>query len=161
MIVKLSYAEMLLAVQIAGQQQVQNFKQGRKARYGAANDFGSAVGLCLTGVLGEMAVAKALNKFWTGNVGQHGTTDVGGDNGVEVRTRTEKGRNLILHPKDDDNKKFVVAVTQDAPNILLTGWCTGKSGKKEEYWQTFTGRPCYFVPDEALQPMETLVGEVE
>ena len=91
MIVRLSYAEMLLAVQIAGQQQVQNFKQGRKARYGAANDFGSAVGLCLTGVLGEMAVAKALNKFWTGNVGQHGTTDVGGNNGVEVRTRTDLG----------------------------------------------------------------------
>ena len=157
MIVRLSLSEMLLAVQIAGQQQVQNLKQGRQARYGAPKDFGSAVGICLTGILGEMATAKALDKFWSGNVGQHGTTDVGGQHGVEVRSRTEIGRNLILHPRDSDDKKYVVAVTQNAPDIHLVGWCYGRDGKKQEFWQEFTGRPCFFVPDEALQPIEKIL----
>lgn len=156
MLVKLTYSEILLGIHIAGQMQVQNWMQGRQARYGAVKDFGGALGIAATGVLGEMAVAKALDLFWMGNVGQHGITDVGGDNGVDVRTRTQLNHNLILHQADDDNKIFVGAIVHDPTEVRLIGWCYGHEGKRPEHWQTFTGRPCYFVPNDKLNPVEGL-----
>jgi len=59
MLVSLTYSEILLGIHVAGQMQVQNWMQGRQARYGAVKDFGGALGIAATGVLGEMAVAKA------------------------------------------------------------------------------------------------------
>ena len=157
--VDLSYSEILSAVNIAGQMQVQNMMQGRKPRYGAPSNFGTATALCLVGLIGELAVAKAMNKFWMGNIGHHGTTDVGGQNGFEVRTFEDENKNLILHPHDADEKKFVAASVQNLPQVNLIGWCYGHEGKHPLFWQEFTGRPCYFMPKRALRPMDTILDD--
>lgn len=160
MIVTLTWAEMQLAYLVAGQRRIMNMKKGLSGRYGAPEGEGSEE-LDLIAARGEMAVAKALNLFWTGTVGDYGAVDVGGM--VEVRTRTKKWHALILHPGDNDNLPFVLADASSPPQIRLAGWIMARDGKRKEFWGDPSGknRPAYFVDQEHLRPMEELVGMLE
>jgi hypothetical protein len=107
------------------------------------------------GALGELAVAKATGTYWAGNLGapDRGAPDVGP---FHVRTADAPGKRLILHDYDDDAGLFVLVVAIGVCRFHIVGWCRGHEGKKADYWQTFTGRPCFFVPNELLRPLDRL-----
>jgi hypothetical protein len=104
----------------------------------------------------ELAVSKATGYSWTAwaRRPQEVTADVG-DN-VQVRRRGTRGFNLLLHPADDAEHRFVL-VFGELPTYTLAGWCSGEFGKSPEFWGDphGTGRPCFWVPEARLEPMET------
>lgn len=107
----------------------------------------------INGACGELAVARWLNVFWSGQLGNYRARDVGP---LQVRTaRRDTGR-LVLHDRDADDHVFVL-VTGEAPDYTLRGWIVAADGKVPEYWEDpSTGRPAYFVPQDALRPMAEL-----
>lgn len=159
MIVALTYAEMQLAFTVAAQRQVMNMKLGAKHKYGANDATGMA--LNMMGCAGEMAVAKGLNLFWSGSVGDYDAVDVGGK--VEVRSVSRPTDCLILHPDDRDGMPFVLCYNEPGtPKFNLLGWVWGKQGKDEKFWRDpqGTGRHAFFVPQAELFRCEELAEQV-
>lgn len=156
MIVTLTWAEMMLAYGVAAQRRIMNMKNGIAGKYGAPEGDGSEE-LDIVSTRGEMAVAKGLNLFWSGSVGDYGAVDVGGL--VEVRTRTKNWHSLIVHPNDKDDMPFVLVDASNTPNMRLVGWLYGRDGKNERFWDdpSRKNRPAYFIPQESLRPMSELV----
>lgn len=156
MIVTLSWAEMQVAHLIGGQRTLMNMKKKLPGRYGAPEKEGSEE-LNLIGTRGEMAVAKALNLYWSGTVGDYGAVDVGGC--VEVRTITKSFHSLILHPQDKDDVPFVLVDLSNTPNIRLAGWIYGKDGKQDKFWSDPSGkdRPAFFIDQSYLRNAQELV----
>jgi hypothetical protein len=146
MIVPLTTTELGIAQYVANARHEQNLRLGRLPRYGGDNDFKPH----LIGCYGELAVAKACNRFWSGSVGNLTAKDVGGE--IQVRASTHPRPSLILHPADADNDKFVL-VRVDETAVELLGWILGRKGKIANFWRTDTKRPAFFVPVNSLHPL--------
>jgi hypothetical protein len=148
--VTLTYEEHVIAGHIGV---MRNAYNRRADAYGAER--GNPWGPHVLGALGECAVAKALNLYWHPHVGRYDGDDVGP---YQVRTtRFNNDRQLILHPRDADDKKFVCVYGVIA-NFELKGWCFARDGKKQEHWCDYfkNGRPAFFVPNHLLHPMTEL-----
>ncbi len=136
---------------IARQRQTQNEALGRKHRHGFEGD-----GLVAheQGCFGEMAVAKYLNVFWSGNIGNLKADDVGP---YQVRATVKDHHKLILHDDDPADRIFIL-VTGALPTLTLRGWIHCFDGRQGEYWSDPKGnnRWAYFVPQARLEPMSRL-----
>lgn len=152
--VYLTKSEMFIAFSLAGMRNGQNKNNNAKPRYGASENESEAIDIY--SCRGEMAVAKYLNLFWSGSLGDYKAVDVGGL--VEVRTVNKKGRRLIVHPEDRDWAPYVLVDASDAPNMLLIGWMYGADAKNKDYWSdpTGMGRHAFFVPQDDLRYMDEL-----
>jgi hypothetical protein len=108
----------------------------------------------LTAMAAEYAVSKALGLHWPLDLGRFHQPDVGG---YHVRSCQKDGC-LILRTDDPPNEPFVL-VEADGPAYRLLGWCYPANVRRPEFWSDKgTGRPpAWFVPREALQPLEELV----
>jgi hypothetical protein len=104
------------------------------------------------GALGELAVGKAIGRFWNGS---SGTFKQGGDLGlVQVRTRSKHHYDLIVRDADRDEDVFILC-TGTAPKYCVWGWTYGADAKKPEFAQTYGGRPvAFFVPKANLNPLD-------
>lgn len=153
--VVLSKYEFFLAAQIGMTRSVQNIIAGRKDRYGA--EVMDGWGISIEGTCGEAAVAKHLNIFYTGNLGDLKACDINNsEKNIEVRTAAKDYHSLILHPGDPDESLFIL-VTGKAPVFYIRGWIRGKEGKDRKFWKDPTGtRPAYFVPQSALECISTI-----
>lgn len=156
MIVTLTWAEMMTAYHIASQRRIMNMRKKLPGRYGAPEQDGSEE-LDIISTRGEMAVAKGLNLYWSGSVGDYGAVDVGGL--VEVRTRTKDWHSLIVHPGDRDWSPYVLVDASQTPDMRLVGWVFGRDGKDERFWAdpSKKNRPAYFIEQKELRPMSELV----
>lgn len=160
MIVSLTYAEMQLAYTVSVQRQVMNMKVGARDTYGAAQ-FNNAVALNMNGCAGEMAVAKYLNLYWSGSVGNYNASDVGGM--VEVRSTTHDKGCLILHKEDKPGLPYVLCYNDPGTPVFdLKGWVWGKMGMDEKFWRDpqKTNRHAYFVPQHELFRVEELKEQI-
>jgi len=145
--VTLTWSEVMQAAQVGVLRQVQNLRLQREPRYGAGDAGGWEKNI--VGTLGEMAVAKWLNQFWSGALGDLKAADVGL---LQIRA-TVHGTHLLLHPADADEQIFIL-VTGLPPVLRLCGWCRGREGKQQRYWRDLAGgRPAYCVPQAALRAM--------
>ena len=97
----------------------------------------------------ELLVSRALNQSWTPYAASPAEilSDVG--RAVQVRHTPRGNGCLILHNKDQDDHAFVLVVGSGTGQRIV-GWLWGRDGKHPSYWRTSTGRPAYFVPQEAL-----------
>jgi hypothetical protein len=102
------------------------------------------------GALGELAVAKALNRFWNGSV----NTFKGGDLGrLQVRTRSRHDYDLIVRDSDADDEYFML-VTGQCPSYQVHGYIKGADAKQPQWLQTHGDRPAaWFIPKDALTPL--------
>lgn len=150
--IKLTPQEMMSAATIGAMRQLQNLRASRQDAYGASERSGWQYHI--EGAMGECAVAKALNLYWNGNLGNLQATDVGE---LEVRTSSYKGGMLALHPKDK-NVSIFIHVNGVNGKYKIHGWCYGKEGKKDIYWNDLFNnkRPAFFVPNSILKPIEEL-----
>jgi hypothetical protein len=145
--------ELHIASMIAVMRQIMNLEDGRRDAYGAKND-ASGWGLHIQGACGEMAVAKTLNRYWNGALGDLKASDVGR---YQVRTRTSHSYDLIVHPSDPDDSAFIL-VTGVPPHFQVHGWMLGWAAKLECFWNDPAGgRPAFFVPKKHLVPIEDLI----
>ena len=109
----------------------------------------------IVGAIGELAFAKATNRYWTGDPA--GPPDKVGDvgSGLQVRACDRPNGSLILHDHDDDDHRFVL-VTGGPCTLDLAGWVLAREVKRPEFWRKDVPEPAYFVPARDLHPMETL-----
>ncbi len=98
-------------------------------------------GADIEGVGAEMAVAKALDRFWSPN-NRPDKADIGERLGV--RYTAYPNGHLILHPNDEDGHIFVLVVGA-MPEYEVVGHVLGQDGKREEWWREGE-RPAFFVP---------------
>lgn len=114
------------------------------------------------GCLAELAVATALGMPWDGKFFQNEEWEQwrtsGHDVGpLEIRSTKHRTGRLILHDDDRDDSPFVL-VLADSPRFKLAGWVYGRDGKKESNWEDVGyGRPCYYVKQSRLKPMQELL----
>jgi hypothetical protein len=145
--VTLTSYELALGAFAGSMRQVENVKRGRRASYGAGHD--NDWQLNIEGVLGEMALAKFLGIYWSGK-GEFRGPDLGGE--IEVRTNARDNGDLILHPKDLDDRPFWL-LTGRSGSYVVRGWLLARDGKRPEYWRDpVGGRPAFFVPQSVLKP---------
>ena len=106
----------------------------------------------IEGACGECALAKFLGWFWDGSVDTfRNRPDLGN---IEIRTRSKHSYDLIVREDDDPDNVFVL-VTGIAPNYRIRGWIRGKDARRDEWKQSYGGRPeAWFVPSEALKPFK-------
>ena len=161
MAVELSYRDMSIAWHVAGLQTLRAIKfatEGRNGqRYGGK--FSASVideRADFAGALGEVAVAKAFNLWWTA-VLDVGSGDVG--DMVEVRAAFKRPRfGLCIHPDDEDDLPFVCVDLSCLPAVSLVGWDYARACKNQEWWAdpTGTGRPAFFKPPGLLRDCREL-----
>lgn len=149
--VTLDWFEVTRAAQVGLQRQVHAMAAGKPDVFGYEGD---GWNIHIEGALGELAFAKATNRYWSGPVN---TFKEGGDVGsIQVRTRSRDDYDLIVRPNDRDQDVFVLVLGK-CPTYKVVGWLVGSSAKKERFLQKHGGRaPAYFVPKEHLNGMNTL-----
>lgn len=75
----------------------------------------------------------------------------------EVRSTNRGDGCLILHPSDDDNRAYVLALVRAQYRVVLAGWAFGSRGKnKDKFWRSDVRAPAFFVPQDQLRPMREL-----
>lgn len=148
-VVTLDDFELLQAAQVGIRRHIEAVTSGRPDRHGFDGSTGWQIHC--EGACGELALAKAMNKHWSGSVN---TFSSGGDVGrVQVRTRSKHDYELLVRDKDSDDDKFVL-VTGTAPTYHIHGWIAGVDAKRVEWRQTHGNRPgAYFVPQSELTPI--------
>lgn len=139
-LIELSPAEIQMAALVGCQRTVQCIQNGSKHRYGAKDT--DAWQMSIEGAMGECALAKHLGIFWS--KGTPGATDVGPH---DVRQTHHANGQLIVHPTDDDNRRFYL-VTGILGKYTIHGYMYGRDAKQSKYWADpqGTNRPAYFVP---------------
>ena len=138
-----------------------NEAKGLRGRNGGAWKGSKALDIHMLGAAGEVAVASYLGMkehLFKEAEARRGSDDLPG---IDVKTRSKHQYDLIVQKNEDACKKFVL-VTIESQKTFLHGWCYGHEAMKEEFWaDPARGRPAYFVPKEALSPMETLNDEAQ
>ena len=133
-----------------------NESKGLRGRNGGAWKGSKALDIHLLGAAGEMAVASHLGMkhlLYQETQAKKGSDDLPG---MDIKTRSKHSYDLIVQKNEDPRKKFVLVTIQDK-TTLIHGWCYGRDAMKEEFWaDPARGRPAYFVPKEALAPIDSL-----
>lgn len=128
-----------------------------KGRNKAPKSGDEALRIHRLGCIGEMAVAKFLgveDSVFTETTPVRGSSDLPGN--IDVKTRAKHGYDLLVQIDDDPNKVFFL-VTYDEKTIKLCGWIKGRYAMRSEWIREYVrGRPCYSVPQKALNDPETL-----
>lgn len=148
--VTLSLDEINAGARVGIARQIQNIERGRaqKAQHDPSKDWIDHI----EGALGELAVAKWLDRFWSGRLGKMKAADVGP---YDVRTAIRKDRparyRLIIRETDPEDRPFVLVIGRNG-SYEIVGWIYAGNGKKPDYWQDPTGErdPAFFVPRSAL-----------
>jgi hypothetical protein len=104
----------------------------------------------VVGMLGECAVAKALNQYWPREF------DAGDVSLLQVRSTTYTDGHLIVYDYNPDDAAFIL-VTGAAPNLRISGWIEGRAAKQRKWWHEKERGSAFFVPQMALQPVEALI----
>lgn len=148
----LDWSELELAAAVGLRRQLSSMRDQREDRYGFS---GPGWSIHIEGACGELAVAKAMGRYWNGGVDTFKGPDVPGqaaDTGsIQVRTRSNRDYDLIVRPNDADQDVFIL-VTGRAPEFEVHGWIRGREAKQEMWLRTYGDRPpAYFVPQAALQ----------
>jgi hypothetical protein len=116
------------------------------------------------GARGEMAVAVYLSVGWSPQNDTFGSVpDVRSNNGFDVRTRASFRFGFPVRPSDRHDERILICC--DLPDlddslVLLQGWAIIGDVKQHPEWLASPGggSQAWFVPVEALNPMETLPG---
>ncbi len=101
--------------------------------------------------MAELAVAKALNAYWSFHENKFSSGDVG-DYEVRYSTRND----LKVRERDTG---IAISVTGYPPEFEIAGWIRAEDAKQEHWKRDFNnhGKPAYFVPHQSLRPFEELL----
>jgi hypothetical protein len=101
------------------------------------------------GVCGEMAVCKALGRFWSPSVNTfHKIADIPPN--IEVRSTDHPKGSLIVRDDDPDNRWYFL-VHGEPPNLTVVGFMHGSAAKQDRWLDNPGGRrESWFVPQSEL-----------
>jgi hypothetical protein len=151
--VDLSRREIALARFVAIQRSEAARQQGFDTqKYGC--DERKAFMLDVLGSLGELAAAKALNRYWTGAGTTHyDDKDLGY---LQVRTTDVPGGCLLIRPHEEKlptiHMPWVLVIQHALDRYELAGWIVGRDGLRREYFGSPNNRQAaYWVPQAQLR----------
>ena len=150
--------EFSLCAHVGLQRLVSAIKYSRQDKVKRKRDWAESLNVHVLGALGEMACAKALGISWTGSVDTFKTvSDLRGD--IEVRHRSNPTWDLIIRDSDKSDKVYVLTRGIPPDEVEVVGYIQGHAGKKNEYKKDW-GKwgEAYFIPADALHPIEELKG---
>jgi len=154
---KLSPEERQLAIAEGKRRQKVNAGQGKTGRNKGPEHGDEALRVHILGAGGEMAVASflGLKQFvFEETDAKRGSYDLPPD--IDVKTRARHHYDLICFV-DEAPEKTLVLVTIQSKEIRLHGWIKAVDAKRSEWLRTYVqGRTAYFVPKEALRPIQEL-----
>lgn len=148
--ITLSKSEMFHAAQAGMMRRLSAINAGRDDRYGRpAHDLW---GMDVEAAGAELAFAKSAGLYWQPVASN--PAELPGDVGrYQVRHTHRPNGRLIVHPADPNEAVFVLVIGR-LPEYRVVGGLTGRQCKREEWWVRGDGRPAFFVPQEALVPVE-------
>ena len=113
------------------------------------------LGVDIVGTFGELALCKIMDWRWGCSVGSYKKPDA--RKNIEIRTNTHHNGHLIIKPNDDLSNVFVLMVGE-APTYRAAGWIFGREADSmcEPRQPKGFKKPCYFVEQHDLNPMDTL-----
>jgi hypothetical protein len=154
--VTLTDYELRLAAFVGQTRNAEAIALGLRDTAGFTGGHAHGLQLHILGAAGELAFAKACDRYWGGSTGTFRTEgDVGS---IEVRTRSRDDYDLLVRANDKPDS-FYVLVTGAMPTFKVWGYITGADAKRPEWAQTYGNRPpAFFVPKAALTPIETALG---
>lgn len=108
----------------------------------------------IEGAAGELAFAKAINRYWRGSVNRFKDDDV---DGADVRTVGKESHCLIVRPEDRNDIPFVLVMGR-TPTFKIMGYIMGEDAKQDKWLRDYNerGQPAYFVPQSELRPIATM-----
>ena len=122
--------------------------RGMKNRPAQSHDDGLGLARHVEGAAGEMALAKALERYWLPSVNAFKVADIGKN--IQVRTRTKDEYEMIVRDHDSDDHYFVL-VTGTAPEFKIRGYIKGVDAKRDCWKRSYGGGMLsYFVPHAEL-----------
>jgi len=147
--ITLTPTEARAAILTGAERQIDALTRGLADKHGAGGE--DSWTLHIEGAAGEMAAAKALDRYWQMPVG---TFKAGGDVGtLQVRTRSRHDYELIVREDDRDDDRFIL-VTGTLPRFQIHGWIFGRDAKRPQWLREHGGRaPAFFVPHAELRPL--------
>ncbi len=148
--ITLSWYELWIAGSIGLKRHIEALQKGLADKHGFNGD---GWGAHVEGAAGEMAAAKAMNRYYSGSINTFREGDVGK---LQVRTRSKDGYELIVRQNDRDDDYFVLVVGK-CPEFTVVGWIRAREAKNPQWLREHGGREAaYFVPQGMLEPIETI-----
>lgn len=159
---ELTWDEALQAAIVGVQRHAKAKKDNRQNYYGEPDDEGALWNLDINAACAEKAYAKMTGRYWaaTTDPDKH-LGDVGGQG---VRSTDKPNGCLILHPRDEDDRVFVLMVGSGR-HWEFRGSIVARKGKqlgpdgKPRWWRTNVRTPAYFVPQSELDTVLDLAGD--
>lgn len=145
--IKLSAGDVGWAVNEATSRYNYNRSKGNDPSKSAAKTWVEALAREVAGVLGEIAMARWLDKFPHTLFEDRKTGDVAGH---EIRTTTYSTGRLLLTPEDDPTRKYFLITLPDHYTANIVGYCYGSEGQQPQFWDTTMYIPVYAVPQKFL-----------
>jgi len=149
----LTEQEMRLAADVGVTRRIVSMRQKLRDSAGYAGSAGGVWQMDILGAMGELAVAKSLNAYWTPGVNTFKLPDVAD---LHVRTTEHRTGRLIVRPNDVPG--FYILVVAQPPNFEVVGFCGLAYAKQDEFVALpEPNRPqCWAVPQARLAPVEWL-----
>jgi hypothetical protein len=164
--VTLTWYEVSVAIHLVGLRHTESLRKNMKDKHGYK---GRDLQDNFYGMLGELALAKATNKYFPMTVNTFKEADIG--NNWQVRTvGSNKNRDLIVRPADPTKHKYILVeitkefemgyrnLTPHSTNdyqATVHGWIEGMNAKDPKYLSDF-GHPdrpkAYRIPKKDLRP---------
>jgi hypothetical protein len=148
--VKLEWYEILVAEFVAERKEEESRKRGHKNKHGCTMTPEESLQVGTQSVGAEMAVAKALDRYWVPGI----NTFKGPDVSHNIQVRYTKTGSLIVRPPDS-SAEYYFMVTGNMPEYTVWGYIKGEEAKQEKYKRAPGGRPpAFFVPKRDLIPVD-------
>jgi hypothetical protein len=103
----------------------------------------------IEGAMAELAVAKYLGMYWGFGVNTFVAPDI---ESTDIEVRWSQRADLKIKSNDTG---VVISVSGQAPTYIIKGWIMASKAKQDKYYYD-KHPPCWFVPHEALRPIQQL-----
>lgn len=153
----LAEEEKQLARAEAHRRQAANEMSGLRGRNNGPEYGAEALKAHMLGAGGEVAVASFLGlkqHLFQEDRAKRGSYDLPPN--IDVKTRARHYYDLICFV-DEAAEKTLVLATIESKEVRLHGWIKAYDAKQKQWLKTYVpGRTAFFVPKEALRPMQEL-----
>lgn len=135
--------------------------KGRKQAYFIEGTEWDSLGTEVQSMMSEYAVAHYFGQTEWGPI-MHRPDRNEGDvvvNGVPIEVKSTSRTRGCLPLKDDERRSrpyVLTIVNVAAKRVTIAGWIMAQDGKNKDWWRSDVRYPAYFVPQDALLPMDML-----
>jgi hypothetical protein len=118
--------------------------------------------VAVMGVGAEIALAKFMNRFWSGGIAFTPAEFSGADVGTKTQARWASRDDGDLGVRDHDNHPghAYVLLTGGPEIFFIRGWMWDHEAKQDRFWRTNQPYPAWMVPQRCLRDPAQLRGEI-